>query len=181
MKAPLCGHVGEPIEDSNCVSVTNVDQYVRAMQGKAWDKLIGTNALNHHSARIIDVYGMEWFQEHNNDNLEQIWEELEARRVERVLQKVWKRIGIPEDIDPYIDTIQWAYNFISATAYDYALGFGVDDSFHMKYVDRWLMNGHMPCGWSGKVPGEPRTRRGVSPYAQKPLQIATGTGKIKVF
>ena len=64
---------------------------------------------------------------------------------------------------------------------DYALGFTDEDSFEMKYVEPWLLRGHLPCGWSGRVPPEPRVPTGQLPYAGQPLEAAIGDGKISVF
>ena len=178
---PLFGQIGEPLDRDEYIRVASVPEYTKAMQASAWSKLVGTNALNHHFARIIDVYGMEWFQNRNNDEVERIRDELDKRNVERAIQKIWKSKKIPANIDPYIDTEQWAYNFVTSTAYAQALGFADDDTFDSKYVVPCLLLGHLPCGWSGRVPAEPKSPRGVPPYTGKPLEIATGNGKLKVF
>jgi hypothetical protein len=178
---PLFGQIGEPLDGGDYICVTSVPEYEKAMRVSGWSKLIGTNALNHHSARIIDVYGMDWFQNRNNDEVERIREELDKRNVEREIKKAWRSRKIPANIDPYIDTEQWAYNFVTFAAYDQALGFADDDTFDSKYVVPCLLLGHLPCGWSDRIPAEPKSPRGVSPYSGKPLEIATGNGKLKVF
>lgn len=181
-KVPLFGKIGEPVDDSNVIAVKSVADYVKAMQSSAWDKMVGRNALNHRLARIIDAFGMDWFQEQNDECIEDIWDELDKRKTEQTIKKIWKKQGIPTDIDPYIDTVQWAYNFVASAAYDHAVGFSEDDTFDMKYVSPCLLSGHLPCGWSGKVPGEPKEKSsGKPPYSGKDLEVATGNGKLKVF
>lgn len=180
LDSPLYQHIGQPFEDDSVVRVKTISQYERAMKSKAWDD-VSNNTLNHHTARIIDTYGEAWFQNRNNDCVEMIWEEIDKTSFQRRLNRAWKKAELPEEIEPFINTKRWAYNFFSSLAYDHALGFGTEDTFERQYVEQWFLNGHLPCGWKGKVPREPKVKAGVLPWAGKSLKRAVGDGQLLVF
>ncbi|QDV87197.1 hypothetical protein TBK1r_62260 [Stieleria magnilauensis] len=70
---------------------------------------------------------------------------------------------------------QETYNQFSMVAFDHALGFGPEDSFERRFAEPWLLAGHLPCGWKGKVPREPKRWSDVS------LDDVVGDGKLVVF
>ena len=180
LDAPLFEHVGQPLEDDDVIRAKTLTQYRNAMKSAAWHK-VSSRTLNHHAARIIDVYGMDWFQKRNNKSVKLICEEVDKTTFKSRMNAAWKRLGLPEEIVPFIYPKTWTYNFISLIAYDYALGFGSDDSFKRRYIEPWLLAGHLPCGWKGRVPREPKTPPGVLPYAGVSLQEVVGDGKLVVF
>lgn len=180
LDSPLYQHIGEPIDDKTIVRVKSIAQYERAMKSKAWDD-VSHNTLNHHTARIIDIYGETWFQNRNNDCVEMIWEEIDKTPFQRRLNRAWKLAELPDEIEPFINAKRWAYNYFSSLAYDHALGFGSDDSFEKRYVEHWFLNGHLPCGWKGAVPKEPKFKPGIRTWSGMSLDRAVGPGQLVVY
>ena len=168
LAAPLFEHIGDPLEDDGVVRVKSAAQYKKAMNSASWD-LLSDNTMNHHTSRIVAVYGRKWFNERNNECVDMIWDEVDESLFERRMDAAWKRFKLPSD------TKQETYNQFSMVAFDHALGFGSEDSFERRFAEPWLLAGHLPCGWKGKVPREPKRWSDVS------LDDVVGDGKLVVF
>ena len=186
LDAPLFQHVGEPFDDENVVRATTLAQYRKAMRAATWGNVV-LRGLNYRASRIIEVYGPEWFQNHNNESVQLITGELDRTPIRDRMDAEWQRLGLPREIDGVVRTQTWAYNHLKSIAYGYGLGFDPDDFFERKFVEAWLLRGHLPCGWKGRLPPEPEVKAtpGVigirALFAGLSLQDLIGDGKLVVF
>jgi len=71
-------------------------------------------------------------------------------------------------------------------AYDYAYESAITKSFPRDYLEPWIVAGHFPCGWKGRLPADVMKRSGVGFTITKKRVAASmaetfGDGKLIVY
>ena len=175
LELPVYNAIGEDFDDhGTALRVADNDEYVHAMQETSWLS-VTHNALNFHARQIINCYGMDWFQKNNNSRVKEIEREMELRNIRELIESTWSAKGIPEQFGEVWSAQQWTFSFIKTTVYDHSLGFDENDTFGMRFVEPWLLAGHLPCGWYGTVPKAPES------WAGRPLDHVMGDGCLRVY
>lgn len=175
--APLFEQMGEDLDDDRVVHAQTLKQLAKALTSndRFW-----TDQSDHHTGMILDVYGWEWFDKHNNDCIQSVQAEIDKSDIPSCIDDAWARVGIPNEFSG-VDTKRWANNWFRMIGYDHGLGFDDRRSFELRFVEPWLVDGRFPCGWKGRPQRKPDLNNINNPWHGVTVEDLVGDGQLIVF
>lgn len=142
---PLFELVGKPINGDEVQTVASWKACLKSMQGHKWINM-GTSVMNRIWASALEARGEEWFErEWNNMIIGR--KKMIGQRLKPALKRVMKANELP---------IQFEY-FVVGDVLTATLLQEFEDAASKVWSDlviRWLLAGHVACGFSGKLPEE---------------------------
>lgn len=178
LKAPLFEQIREPLVDDSVVQAKTLKQLEKALSSneRFW---IGQS--DHHTGMILEVYGWDWFQEHNNACVDAVQAEIDKTDLAARIDEAWARVELPEILGVFTNTKQCANNWFRMIGYDYGLDFDETRSFERCFVEPWLMRGRFPCGWKGKPQRKANLKNIRNPWEGVTVEDFAGDGRLIVF
>ena len=178
LKAPLFQHIGQPLEDDFVIQAKTLKQLEKSLDS---NERFWSEQSYHHTGMILDVYGWDWFQEYNNECVDAVQAEIDKTNLATRIDDAWARAELPEILDEFTNTKQWANNWFRMIAYDYGLDFDETRSFERCFVEPWLMQGRFPCGWKGKPQRKADLKNFRNPWKGVTVDDFAGDGQLIVF
>jgi hypothetical protein len=143
--APLFEYVGKPIDDDGVQTVASWKACLKSMEGYAWINM-WTSVMNRIFANACEARGEDWFDREWN-SLVDARKKLIGKRLKPALKRVMKPNDLP---------IRFEYSVVGDVLTATLLQEFEDEAsqFWSDQVIRWLLAGHVPCGFSGELPEE---------------------------
>ena len=178
--ARLLKHLGEPVADSSVVTAKDANAAMKAFQSRTWLDLLN-RVMNHQIAQVVARCGDEWYQKNYDATCDSINKELQP--LLKIFDSAWRRNKLPTElgVDGWIKVTRYVHGYFEAIALAYAFEEIITESFACTYLKPWLLKGHLPCGWKGTLPKEPRPRLYKNPYEGIRLSKVIGDGQLMVL
>lgn len=144
-EAPLFEHVGDPISDERVMQVSDWNAAVRQLDGNTWVNL-GTRILNRLFARAIADRGRDWFNQHWNRSVVALKKQI-GRRLSPSLMKVMRGHKLPTTFQYFVIGDVMVACLLLVFEEEASAPWS-------EWVMHWYQAGHVPCGYTGKLPSE---------------------------
>jgi hypothetical protein len=143
--APLFAHVGKPVDDPSIQTVGSWKACLKSMNGRTWVNL-GTRMTNRVFSCARTSRGVEWAPRE--------WNAMATAQREAIIQTIGPALRTVMDRNDL--PIEFQYFIVGdvLTAVQLELFKDAASKVWSDLTIRWLLNGHVPCGITGKLPSD---------------------------
>ena len=173
---PLFHAMGKPFNDNSVERVRTSAQFLKFIQAPMYSN-VGTEANNYVAFLCRRKFGEEWFNKRWNENVSAARRLLDRRKTETKIANAISEHGFTRDES----VIQMLYDDLLDVALGRGYGLRKPQSFALTWIEPWLLRGHAPCGWKGRLPALPKAQVGHSPYEGLRLDEVIGDGVLRVY
>jgi hypothetical protein len=176
-RAPFLQRLGEPIKDPDVATVKTWVAVKKSICNRSWINVL--NGANNYLVQRMHVgFGGDWINSHLNQTANQLRRQLPAK-VRKAVDRFEKSEGLPEYFSRDV------FGAIEGVALEHALSSLIPHgAFHRNVLEKWFVAGHLPCGWKGRLPKQPRALDWTLPTEKlsvPPLEAFIGDGRLIVY
>uniref|UniRef100_UPI00193F482A hypothetical protein n=1 Tax=Roseiconus lacunae TaxID=2605694 RepID=UPI00193F482A len=172
--------MGKPVWTDEVVQAKTAKQVVKRSDAPMYGQVC-LAASNFQANLMREKLGKDWFNRRWNANVRAADAIVSKFRPAKKIRQQLDAFDIPVKFEIGTDLVFRLTKDLMMIALSRGYGIPPRNSFAISRFERCFKKGHIPCGWTGRLPSLPKTPPGVSSYSGLSLDDVIGEGKLIVF